>query len=228
MRIKNPHQQEKQNILGIVDESGSLVVKYSYNAYGEVNIFSDTSGRSIVTVNPFNPSGAFATSITFSTSASLYGGWDWYFDPISFNYERWEFNKKTRGGLIMKFEYNDYYKMLVIASIVVMTFSLIGLLINLFLLIKNKGYIKFDKRIIRYLVSIILLAFLFSLGAAPFKHGRHLITEKETDKINVIGEVDRIKKTYGINKYSYDNEANSFAYYIYRRTRVLHYVYWRY
>ena len=43
--------------------------------------------------NPFNPSGASATSITFSTSASLYGGWDWYFDPISFNYERWEFNK---------------------------------------------------------------------------------------------------------------------------------------
>ena len=38
--------------------------------------------------NPFNPSGAFATSITFSTSASLYDGWDWYFDPISFNYER--------------------------------------------------------------------------------------------------------------------------------------------
>ena len=114
----------------------------------------------------------------------------------------------------MKFEYNDYYKVLVIASIVVMTFSLIGLLINLFLLIKNNGYKKFDKRIIRYFVSIILLAFLFSLGAAPFKHGRHLITEKETDKINVIGEVDCIKKTYGINKYSYNNDVNSFAHHI--------------
>ena len=45
-------------------------------------------------LNPFKPSGASATSITFSSSASLYGGWDWYFDPISFNYERWEFNKK--------------------------------------------------------------------------------------------------------------------------------------
>ena len=43
--------------------------------------------------NPLKPSGASATSITFSTSASLYGGWDWYFGPISFNYERWEFNK---------------------------------------------------------------------------------------------------------------------------------------
>jgi hypothetical protein len=115
----------------------------------------------------------------------------------------------------MKFEYNDYYKMLVIASIFIMTFSLIGILINIILLIKNNGYIKFDKRIIKYLVSIVVLAFFFSLGAAPFKHGRHLITEKETDKINVIGEVDRIKETYGINKYSYNNEVNSHAYYIY-------------
>jgi ferredoxin len=82
----------------------------------------------------------------------------------------------------MKFEYNDYYKMLVIASIFIMTFSLIGILINIILLIKNNGYIKFDKRIIKYLVSIVVLAFFFSLGAAPFKHGRHLITEKETDK----------------------------------------------
>ena len=94
----------------------------------------------------------------------------------------------------MNFEYNDYYKVLVIASIFIMTFSLIGILINIILLIKNNGYKKFDKRIIRYLVSIILLAFFFSLGAVPFKHGRHLITEKETDKINVIGEVDFIKK----------------------------------
>ena len=110
----------------------------------------------------------------------------------------------------MKFEYNEYYRMLVIASICIMTFSLIGILINIILLIKNNGYKKFDKRIIKYLVSISVLTFLFSLGAAPFKHGRHLITEKETDKINVIGEVDCIKKTYGINKYSY-NDVNSFA-----------------
>ena len=93
----------------------------------------------------------------------------------------------------MKFEYNDYYKVLVIASIVVMTFSLVGLLINLFLLIKNNGYIKFDKRIIRYLVSIILLAFLFSLGAVPFKHGRHLFIEKEEDKVVAFGEIDCFK-----------------------------------
>ena len=44
-------------------------------------------------LNQFNPPGAFATSITFSSSASLYGGWDWYFKSISFNYEKWKFNK---------------------------------------------------------------------------------------------------------------------------------------
>ena len=44
-------------------------------------------------LDPYNPSGASATSITFSSSASLYGGWDWYFKPISFNYEKWKFNE---------------------------------------------------------------------------------------------------------------------------------------
>jgi len=44
-------------------------------------------------LNQLNPYRASATSITFSSSASLYFGLDWYFDPISFNYERWEFNK---------------------------------------------------------------------------------------------------------------------------------------
>ena len=43
--------------------------------------------------NPFNLSGASATAITFSSGGSIYGGWDWYFKPISFNYEEWRFNK---------------------------------------------------------------------------------------------------------------------------------------
>ena len=47
--------------------------------------------------NPFNPSGAFATSITFSTSASLYDGWDWYFDPISFSKEKYFYDVATRA-----------------------------------------------------------------------------------------------------------------------------------
>ena len=114
----------------------------------------------------------------------------------------------------MKFEYNVYFKVLVIASVFIMTFSIIGILINIILLIKNNGFIKFDKRIMNYFISIIIFVFLFSIGFGPFKHGIHLITEKETDKISVIGEVDCIKKTYGINKYSYNNDVNSFAHHI--------------
>ena len=43
--------------------------------------------------NPFEPTGAYAVSATFSTSESLYAGWDWYFSPISFNFKEWKFNK---------------------------------------------------------------------------------------------------------------------------------------
>ena len=48
-----------QNILGLVDESGTLVVKYSYNAFGEVTIVSDTSGVSIGSINPFRYKGYY-------------------------------------------------------------------------------------------------------------------------------------------------------------------------
>ena len=48
-----------QNILGLVDESGTLVVKYSYNAFGAVTIVSDTSGVSIGSINPFRYKGYY-------------------------------------------------------------------------------------------------------------------------------------------------------------------------
>ena len=48
--------------------------------------------------NPYNPTGAWATSLTFSAGGSAYGGWDWYFDPISFNYKEWKFNTIKKEG----------------------------------------------------------------------------------------------------------------------------------
>ena len=43
--------------------------------------------------SPLNPiDGAFANSVTFSTSPSIYYGADYYFPAISFNYEEWRFN----------------------------------------------------------------------------------------------------------------------------------------
>ena len=43
--------------------------------------------------NPFDPTGASATSITFFAGISAYGGGDLYLHPISFNYKKWRFNK---------------------------------------------------------------------------------------------------------------------------------------
>ena len=42
-----------QNILGIVDQSGKLVVKYKYDAYGNNKGIEDTSGIGIGSYNPF-------------------------------------------------------------------------------------------------------------------------------------------------------------------------------
>ena len=48
-----------QNILGIIDESGSLVVKYDYNAFGKILSVEDTSGLSIGELNPFRYKGYY-------------------------------------------------------------------------------------------------------------------------------------------------------------------------
>ncbi len=47
------------NILGLVDESGTLVVKYDYNAFGKILSVTDTSGVSIGTLNPFRYKGYY-------------------------------------------------------------------------------------------------------------------------------------------------------------------------
>ena len=48
-----------QNILGLVDESGTLVVKYDYNAFGKILSVTDTSGVSIGEINPFRYKGYY-------------------------------------------------------------------------------------------------------------------------------------------------------------------------
>ena len=51
-----------QNILGIIDESGNLVVKYDYNAFGKILSVEDTSGLSIGELNPFRYKGYYYDS----------------------------------------------------------------------------------------------------------------------------------------------------------------------
>ena len=48
-----------QNILGIVDQSGKLVVKYKYDAYGNSNGIEDTSGCNLGTRNLFRYKGYY-------------------------------------------------------------------------------------------------------------------------------------------------------------------------
>ena len=48
-----------QNIIGIVDNNGNLVVKYDYTAFGVCTITSDVSSNSIGTINPFRYKGYY-------------------------------------------------------------------------------------------------------------------------------------------------------------------------
>ena len=91
-----PHIGQAYGISSDFSYSVGKVWNYSKpGAYGGFFAFGD--GGYLIGVdsclNQFNPPGASATLITFSSSASLYGGLDWYLDPISFNYEKWKFNK---------------------------------------------------------------------------------------------------------------------------------------
>ena len=114
----------------------------------------------------------------------------------------------------MKFDYNEYYKILFISSICIIIFSLIFFLINTIILAKNIFSIKFDKKLFYCFVSCIILIFLFTLGFFPFRHGVYLVSEKEYEKIEGFGEINNFKKAYGNNKYVFNGE-NVFAYYIF-------------
>ena len=70
-----------QNILGIVDEAGNIVVKYSYNAYGIVTIVSDTSGINLAVNNPFRYKGYYSPELCRWISPDSIE----YLDPESIN-----------------------------------------------------------------------------------------------------------------------------------------------
>ena len=48
-----------QNILGIIDVLGNIVVKYSYNAWGTTSITQDTSSSNVGNLNPFRYKGYY-------------------------------------------------------------------------------------------------------------------------------------------------------------------------
>lgn len=114
----------------------------------------------------------------------------------------------------MKFDYNEYYKILLIASTCIILFSIIAILVSTIVYRKNIFSVKFDTKLLKYIVSIAVLVFFFSIGVLPFRHGIYLINEKESDKIECTGEITGFEKVYGNNKYVY-NEKSTFAYYVF-------------
>lgn len=66
-----------QNILGIIDESGTLVVQYDYNAFGKILSVTDTSGLSIGELNPFRYKGYY-----YDSEIEMYYCVSRYYNPI--------------------------------------------------------------------------------------------------------------------------------------------------
>ena len=78
-----------QNILGIVDQSGKLVVKYKYDAYGNSKGIEDTSGIGIGSYNPFRYKGYYYdddTEMYYCKSRFYVPKWRRWLNSDSINY----------------------------------------------------------------------------------------------------------------------------------------------
>jgi len=78
-----------QNILGIVDQNGKLVVKYKYDAYGNSKGIEDTSGCSLGTRNPFRYKGYYYdddTGMYYCKSRFYVPKWRRWLNSDSINY----------------------------------------------------------------------------------------------------------------------------------------------
>ena len=78
-----------QNILGIVDQNGKLVVKYKYDAYGNNKGIEDTSGCNLGTRNPFRYKGYYYdddTEMYYCKSRFYVPKWRRWLNNDSINY----------------------------------------------------------------------------------------------------------------------------------------------
>ena len=113
----------------------------------------------------------------------------------------------------MKFEFNKYYNVLFLASLCIILFIASILAVGMIIFIKNNHPIKINKKLGFFILTIIVCVFFFSIAFFSLKHGIHLINEKENNNIESIGVINKITKTYGNNKYTYDGHT-VFASYI--------------
>ena len=106
----------------------------------------------------------------------------------------------------MRFDYNQYFKILFTASVCIMVSAIVAITIATVVFVKTHKTIQFDSKLMGFIVQIIMLFFLFYIAVFPFKHGFHLVEEKESDKIEYSGVITNITRTYGQNKYFYENK----------------------
>ena len=120
------------------------------------------------------------------------------------------------GAGKMQFNYSQYYKLLSIGSLLIFCFAIFYVIISMGSFFTNNNIADGYKRFLQVLSSkVIIVVLALYIALPPFKHGIHLFTEKEQDAINDVGTITKITRTYGNNKYSYGDEKNVYASYIY-------------
>ena len=81
---------------------------------------------------------------------------------------------------------------------------------------KRDGQIVTFKNVIRFLKThIFVILFALFIVVPSFKHGMHLFTEKEQDAIGDVGAITKITRTYGNNKFTYEDKHSAFSSYVY-------------
>lgn len=77
------------NILGLVDDSGNIVVKYKYDAYGNRTIIMDISGCDLGNINPFRYKGYYYdddVEMYYCKSGFYVPSWHRWLNSDSINY----------------------------------------------------------------------------------------------------------------------------------------------
>ena len=116
----------------------------------------------------------------------------------------------------MQFNFSQYYKLLSVGSLLIFGFAMLYVIISAGSFFTNNNITDAYKRFWQVLSSdVVIVVLALYITLPPFKHGIHLFTEKEQDAINDVGTITKITRTYGNNKYSYGDEKNVYASYVY-------------
>lgn len=113
----------------------------------------------------------------------------------------------------MKFEYNQYFKMICIGCLIMFSFFFFLTIFEAISYFK-KQFHKEDNKFSQYLLSVFIDIVFLYVSFCPLINGIHLISEKENDKVEAIGTINKITEAQGIDKYAYEGKT-VFASYVY-------------